>query len=261
MAKQAPRLADQKFEVVDTRLARLDGSVSLVRLPDGSRAYLKTGTSFGRQELLDEVANLQMLRDTSLVPEVLGVEDDGVIARAMLSEVPGRPLHELVPVVGGAGVIDVAANVLKWLWGKFDRAGVDLADSAAREVRSLPLVINDPHFSVEEFTVHSGGRGPAEILSVLRRKLETVDLDVFAHGDLCLPNIMVVPDTREWRLIDLGKAGLGDRFRDLASLKSSLDRNVGEAAYPALLDRLDLVDDAEKRSTYDMIDWFWYAWG
>lgn len=52
----------------------------------------------------------------------------------------------------------------------------------------------------------------------LRRQQEAVDVAV-CHGDLCLPNILVDPDTLTVTgLIDLGRLGVADRHADLALL-------------------------------------------
>jgi kanamycin kinase/aminoglycoside 3'-phosphotransferase-2 len=49
---------------------------------------------------------------------------------------------------------------------------------------------------------------------------------VFTHGDPCLPNILVEGD-RLSGFIDLGSAGVGDRYRDLALVRWSLGYNFG----------------------------------
>lgn len=66
---------------------------------------------------------------------------------------------------------------------------------------------------------------------VLRRQQEAVDVAV-CHGDLCLPNILVDPDTPTFTgFIDLGRLGVADRHADLALLLA----NTAEV-FPGLAD-------------------------
>ena len=68
------------------------------------------------------------------------------------------------------------------------------------------------------------GTPPAQILEQIERELpvrvaqERADL-VVCHGDLCLPNILVDPDTGLVKaLIDVGRLGTADPYGDIALL-------------------------------------------
>jgi streptomycin 3"-kinase len=55
--------------------------------------------------------------------------------------------------------------------------------------------------------------------------LERADL-VVCHGDACLPNVLIDPETWECvGVVDLGRLGVADRYLDLALLAA----NVGSA--------------------------------
>ena len=79
---------------------------------------------------------------------------------------------------------------------------------------------------------------------------------VFTHGDFCLPNVI----THHGRLsgfIDLGSAGVGDPYRDLALVGRSLDRNHGPGWTDVFLARYGLAaPDAAKLRYYRLLDEF-----
>jgi streptomycin 3"-kinase len=80
-----------------------------------------------------------------------------------------------------------------------------------------------PEFLAED----QRGRPSTELLAELRAQLdkrlaqEAADL-VVCHGDACLPNFMVDPDTPTCTgLIDLGRLGTADRHADLSLLRAN----------------------------------------
>ena len=72
----------------------------------------------------------------------------------------------------------------------------------------------------------------------------------------------MVSEDGSWTLIDFGKAGIADYFRDLSSIKNSLERNLDMLAYLELLSYLKFQDYTEeinnKTSAYHLLDLFWH---
>ncbi|WP_327151011.1 APH(3'') family aminoglycoside O-phosphotransferase [Nocardia sp. NBC_01329] len=106
---------------------------------------------------------------------------------------------------------------------------------------------------------------PAEILAGLEPGIaemiahESVDT-VVCHGDLCLPNIVVDPETLKVSgFIDLGRLGLADRYADLALLLANAREtweNEEQAliADTALAERYGLVLDRDRLRFYLHLD-------
>jgi aminoglycoside phosphotransferase len=101
---------------------------------------------------------------------------------------------------------------------------------------------------------------PEEILRKLEEtRPETEDL-VFTHGDYCLPNIYI-HNGRLTGLLDLGRAGIADRWQDLALCIWSIRYNMRhrdeaetEKMVRTLLDALDLEMNEEKYRYYNLLD-------
>lgn len=92
-----------------------------------------------------------------------------------------------------------------------------------------------------------------EVLAYLREgRPDSEDL-VFTHGDYCLPNILV-DRGRLGGFIDWGYAGVGDRYRDLASCAWSVGHNLGEEWIPSFFEAYGIVIDQEKFDYYGSVE-------
>jgi streptomycin 3"-kinase len=191
---------------------RSDG-VAYAKLSEGSGAVLLDG----------ERRRTQWLAAAGLgSPAVLDwtISDNG--ACLVTSALPGTPASELSTSKLNAAWSSIARQVKalhdipvgdcpfeRGLSMMFDRA----ADVVARGAVN-PDFLDPDHQNVP----------PATLLANLQTELperlaqESYDL-VVCHGDACLPNFMVDPDTlRCTGLIDLGRLGAADRYVDLALL-------------------------------------------
>lgn len=77
---------------------------------------------------------------------------------------------------------------------------------------------------------------------------------VFSHGDYCLPNVFI-HNKKITGLIDLGRAGIADRWQDIALCVRSIEHNLGSRRYTNLLFKyLNLEPDYEKIKYYILLD-------
>lgn len=84
---------------------------------------------------------------------------------------------------------------------------------------------------------------------------------VVCHGDPCMPNFMVDPQSLQCTgLIDLGRLGTADRYADLALMAANAEENwttqdQGERAFAVLFETLDIASpDRERLAFYLRLD-------
>ena len=101
----------------------------------------------------------------------------------------------------------------------------------ARQIEEARVHVAAGRVREHEFDERRLGRRASEILGDL---LATVPPDedlVLVHGDFCLPNVIlsVVPGggIEVAGLVDCGRAGVADRYQDLALAIRSIDGNIG----------------------------------
>jgi aminoglycoside phosphotransferase len=235
------------------------------RSPDG-RAYAKTGSGPVREELSDERDRLLWLSTTDLpAPPVLDWVDDGETATLTTAAVPGVPLSDLPPPATGdgakaLGTFLAALHVIRHDACPFERwlaVTVPLARVNVAEGR-----VDEDDFDVER--AGSSAESLLEDLLARRPRAEELELGdlVVCHGDACLPNVLVDPDSFEVTgMVDVGRLGVGDRHLDLALAArsvsdTSLNRAYGPAAAEAMLAAYGLPADPWRLEFYRLLDEF-----
>ena len=114
---------------------------------------------------------------------------------------------------------------------------------------------------VDPATYGPGGfRNPEHLLCWLQDNRPEPD-PVFSHGDFCLPNILIADDGRP-AFIDLGRAGVSDRYQDIAlcwrSMRDNFNGHYGpvySGFYPELLfEALGMKPDWDRLRYYRLLD-------
>ena len=160
-------------------------------------------------------------------------------------------------------LLPLLAETVRMLWN------VDI--SSCPRKRTLDTVLKEARYRVENDMVdvddvepetygEGGFKDPYELLSWLETNRPEEEL-VFSHGDLCLPNIFF-RDGKLSGLIDLGNAGVCDKWQDLALCYRSLKHNANGSyakVYPGinedeLFELLGIEPDNEKLRYYILLD-------
>jgi aminoglycoside phosphotransferase len=109
-----------------------------------------------------------------------------------------------------------------------------------------------------EFDPDHSGRSPEDLWQAMLAERPSAEDLVFTHGDACLPNF-IVSDAGPAGVVDLGLAGIADRYQDFALLVRSSAHNFPEVDIRALLMEhypLEVLDE-QKLSFYRTLDEFY----
>ena len=80
---------------------------------------------------------------------------------------------------------------------------------------------------------------------------------VFTHGDYCLPNVLI-DGTEIAGFVDWSRAGIADRYKDIALVIRSLRWNLAEELEGDFFDAYGISEpDAAKIAFYMLLDEFW----
>lgn len=223
---------------------------------------LDAGRSSG--PLHDEAIRLQWMLDHDLpVPYMRDYEVNGGIEYLLLNEVPGVDASvprspEAVP-----GVVAALADGLRLLHGT-PIAGCPFRHGPAQRVEEARECVRAGLVDETDFDEERRGRTAQQLLAELEATLPDVEGAVgdmvFTHGDYSLPNIILNdPGTRVALsgFVDCARAGVGDRYQDLALAARSIASNVGPEWVSLLFERYGLTHiDERKLGFYTLLDEF-----
>ena len=210
----------------------------------------------GRDKALEtEAARMKWFRGRIAVPAIVDSGADEGWTWLLMSEVSGTALHD-DQFSGRAH--DVARMLAQGL-----RQFHSLCVSECPFDERLDELLSAAHDRMEAGQVDEGdfdasrlGSSAAELWGeVLERRPATEDL-VVVHGDYCLPNV-VVRDDMVSGFVDLGRAGIADRYLDLALVTRSLVSNGHAEAVDTFFVAYGLAEvDEEKIEFYRLLDEF-----
>lgn len=205
-----------------TQVFRVAGAESLP-------CYLKVGTLHLIQHLNDEKERLLWLQGRLPVPQVLYYGEAHSKAYLLLSEIPGKISCAEVFQVDLPRLVQKLAHSLRMIH--------NLPLAGCPFDRRLPVMLAQAKFHIESGQVDESdfddellGLSAETVFQQLltqQADLDSEDL-VFTHGDFCLPNVLLDQFSYEVTgFIDWGRAGVADRYQDLALATCSLEYNWG----------------------------------
>lgn len=221
----------------------------------GASSYLKIARYPVGEELAAERERLDWLRGKLPVPTVEAFSVEEGYTFLLLSEVPGTIACDPACADDMSAVVRLLAEGMRQLHQldirdcPFDmRLETQLAHAERRMRAGL---VDESDFDDRRL-----GMPVAELFEqLLRDRPESEDL-VFTHGDYCLPNILI-DRGRVSGLIDLARAGVADRYQDLALAARSLAYNFGPGWEPLLFEAYGLREpDHAKIAYYQLLDEF-----
>lgn len=260
-------------DAVDARTFGLDGwmpvttgeSGALVRQSPDGRCFAKVVGADGIAALAAERDRVRWLVGQGVPgPSLLAWREEDTGACMLTSAVPGIGADRLSPpdllrAWRGIGEAVRRLHDLPLAACPFRDHDLQARMALARAVVARGAV--NPDFLPEI----DRGRDPVAILTELEHDLprmmarEADDLAV-CHGDCCLPNILVDPETLAVTgFIDLGRLGVADRHADLALLTANAretwpDEAMARAADLALADTRGMPFDPERLRFFLRLD-------
>ena len=229
-----------------------------IEAPGQRPRYLKHATGPRARELREERERLDWLRDRLPVPAVEGWAEDGGGAWLLLSAAPGVMAQD-------AAQGDIPALVRALGEGLRRVHAVPIADcpfDARLDVRLARADWEIEMGQTDEPAIRAehglAPRAFLQRLAVTRPPEPPADL-VFVHGDYCLPNILITRDgagvPHVSGLLDWGRAGISDRYQDLAIGARSLRYNLGPGWESLFFEAYGLSQpDAERLAWYEALD-------
>jgi aminoglycoside phosphotransferase len=232
----------------------LSGSrVFRVQRDGSSIAYLKIAQEGSADDLQPELARLLWLNNLSVdfpVPRVLtyseNLADNGsaIWQYLLMDALPGLGIHDELIRHHLAGILTLTAQTLRRI---HDIPVSDCPFDMTLDVRFAQAKWNLEcgWVDADDFDKERQGQSAEAVYEqLLATRPDTAGL-VFTHGDYCAPNILVDPTTLSLTgLIDWGRAGIADRYQDLALHTRSIAYNFGPGWEQHFYDAygLDAVD-------------------
>lgn len=215
----------------------------------------------------NEVAMLQEWLPGKLpVPKIIEVEHKNQQLFVLMERLNSLSAAEPSARQHPQQLMQALAQALKQLWDvdinscPSDQRLNNKLDQARSNIRQNRV---DRH-QVEANTFGLDGfEDPMALLIWLEANQPKEDL-VFSHGDFCLPNVFFSHDlSRVSGYIDLGRAGIADRYQDIALAYRSLKHNfagayddyqAAEADAFELFTYLEMIPDWDKINYYILLD-------
>lgn len=207
---------------------------------------------------------MKWLEGRVLAPRVLEYEEENGKSYLLMSRISGEMSCDDYYLEHSEILLKALADGLKMLW-QVDVSGCPI-------VRDLDVVLQEARFQVENNLVdldnvepdtfgENGFESPKHLLEWLENNRPLFE-PVFSHGDYCLPNVFL-ENGQIKGFIDLGRAGIGDKWNDIAlcyrSLKHNFEGVYGGKRYenfnPELLfEALGIEPNWEKIRYYLLLD-------
>lgn len=216
------------------------------------------------EETDTEFEMLQWLKGKLPVPQVIYHEVAGKMDHLLMTRINGSMACDEAFMTDPVRLTQSLAKALKLMWS------VDISDCPADWRLDRKLIAAEKAVAAGEVDVDNtepetfgedGFCNPKDLLDWLIANRPEEDL-VLSHGDFCLPNVFLYGDSLAG-IIDLGRAGVADRWQDIAlcyrSLKHNFAGKYGKRVYddydPELLfAALDIEPDWKKLKYYILLD-------
>ncbi|GIN71331.1 aminoglycoside phosphotransferase APH(3') [Bacillus sp. J14TS2] len=221
----------------------------------GHSLYLKTQVANAVEPLQVEQEKMGWLQGKLAVPEILYYGQDEKQEYLLMTEIKGIDASDSAHITNIPLVTKQLAQGLREIHSlcvehcPFQRTlDVTIKEAQVRVEKSL--------VDTEDFDEERKGKTAEELFQDLLENRPREEDPVFTHGDYCLPNI-ILRNNKVSGFIDLGRAGISDRYQDIALAVRSIARNFGKQYISLFLKEYGLEQvEQEKIDFYQLLDEF-----
>lgn len=211
-------------------------------------------------ETVNEAEMMKWLYNKLPVPELLAYETENDTSFILMSKIKGNMLCSDFYTDNSEKLLSLLADGLKQLWS------INVENCPCNNTIDFKLAA--AKFNVENGFVDldntepetfgkSGFNSPEDLLKWLKENKPEEEL-ALTHGDFSLQNIFAENDKISG-FIDLGKAGIADKWQDIAicyrSLKHIFSSKQNDKFHPDMLfEKLEIEKNEEKLKYYILLD-------
>lgn len=226
------------------------------RLEDsgGAAIYLKIAPNDSFPPLREEKERLEWLHGKLPVPQMLAFETVKDKTFLLMTEISGVNSDEANSLGNEAEIIrELAAGLNKIHSLTIENCPFEMR--LERKIRLAEERMRKGLVDEEDFDDERTGRTAESLFEELIQTCPADEDLVFTHGDYCLPNI-ILKDAKLSGFIDLGNAGIADKYQDIALLARSVKYNFGAEWENFLYENLKIKPDLKKIRFYTLLDEF-----
>jgi aminoglycoside phosphotransferase len=217
--------------------------------------YLKIQPNNSVENLYHEKEKLEWLQGKLSVPEVLYYDKDEANEYLLITEIKGINASDKLYEANLSYLMELLALGLKTLHS-LSIESCPFNQKLDVKIEEAKRRVENGLVDEEDFDKVRKGLKARELFEELISKKPLIEDLVFTHGDYCLPNI-IIDKGKVSGFIDLGRAGVSDRYQDLALAIRSITYNFGKEYIPFFLKGYGVKElDDQKIFYFQLMDEF-----
>ncbi|TDJ08224.1 MAG: aminoglycoside 3'-phosphotransferase [Deltaproteobacteria bacterium] len=236
-----------KYEWKKPSTGESGDKVYQINCKNGKSYFLKTAIGSNQSNLVFEKQALAWMKNKFLAPSVVKFLKKPDATYLLTTALEGHNASRFTTLnIPEADMMKLLAKTLRKIHQiPIDNCNLDqgLATRIPQAKKRWELALIDKNIS-----------DPYESLI---QKCNFKEDQVFTHGDYCLANI-IIGKNNSTGLIDLGRAGVSDRYQDISLLFRSFEYYTGKRLDDIFVSEYGLIDylDQEKIEFYQLLDSF-----
>ncbi|WP_060204919.1 APH(3') family aminoglycoside O-phosphotransferase [Sporosarcina koreensis] len=223
---------------------------------DQTNQYLKVQSAHAVERLYVEKEKLEWLEGKLTVPRVLYYGKDEANEYLLMSEIIGVNASDQSHRDDLPAMLESLGYGLETIHRvRIDNCPFD--QSLDMKIKEAKNRVDQELVDEDDFDEVRKGRKARDLFDELLSNRPVTEELVFTHGDFCLPNV-IMENKKVSGFIDWGRAGIADRYQDLALAIRSISSNFGKEYVPYFLSGYEIIDmDESKTEYYQLMDEFY----